>query len=529
MTFLSWNMDKYIFENHLGLLAKVLKKVTEPLKDDNTKREICDKYLTKILDMGGKPSNEAELNLKKEYIINVLKTGSDCDAVIFNKLPFVNMKSIEISNKEKAEKAEEAAKAAAVAVVPRGTAGTAVVPPGTTATKTLITAAVVPPGTTAVVQTGVPISFEKVQTLIKDNNMDELSKIFTNLKISSDPKETIKNLFQLYPQYENSKDKIAEQIDSIYNNREFDEKIKKIQNDILEFRKKTSLNKEDSFENQLINIDVFLTSLNEFETTLRSRKKYQSSKPENIEPIINTELGKPQKELEKLPEPNIKSVDALKQLKSDKMFNFWENLLSNKKTIYNDLVFGSGNFFEKGQPTASTLANLPTSIDKNKNPVYTSPTESFDESQKKLLDRYADILSKKQEGLKNHFKTNTTNQYEFSDLPFIKILSYCSSTRPKSIKAMILMNIVTNSNIIVEKFPFLKKLKDEVEPLNIGKLYTSFKKNDTVTVNYEHNKKAYEDYISNKHVYDLFLHDLFSGFEESLLVPIFDKDGETSE
>lgn len=519
MTFLSWDMNEDILKNHLELLAKVLKKVTAPLNASD-KLIICDKYLTKILEIDGVPSNKPEFDSKKQIIIDVLKLGSGCDKTTFN--------NILLSSFEDILSAYEAKEAATTTtLLPPLPATTTTPPPVPQAPAPALTPALAQAVSQAPTRPPATTSFEEVLTLIQKNDSIKLGKLLPDLKISTDPTQTLKNLFQLYPQYENSKDKIAEQIDSIYNNREFDEKIKEIKTAILEFRKKTSLNKDSSFENQLINIDVFLTSLNEFETTLRSRKKYQSSKPENIEPIINTELGKPQKELEKLPEPNIKSVDALKQLKSDKMFNFWENLLSNKKTIYNDLVFGSSNFFEKGQPTASTLANLPKSIDKNQNPVYTSPkTESFDESQKKVLDRYADILSMKKEGLKNHFRTNPNHEFEFSDSPFIRILSYCSSTRPKSIKAMILMNIVTNSNIKVNKFPFLKKLKDEAVPVNIGKLYTSFKKNDTVIVNYENNKKAYVDYISHKHVYDLFLHDLFSGLEDSLLIPLFDNDGE---
>lgn len=349
-----------------------------------------------------------------------------------------------------------------------------------------------------------------------------------------------------------TKKDMEEQINTIYNNRDFDDKINNIKTKIKEFIQSTCLQDKDiqpqSFEHQLINIDVFLNSLGDFETALRKGKKYKAAKKDQIEGLKKKEVGKVQ-DLKEIPEPSIKSTSILSKLNRSENYKLFKEIAFKDQKKYNTLVSSNniinGNVvnqtFAPGFPNTHTRSGTYTTDFNNPlTPTLKSINTNHNLGRNQSLDKWLEMISEKSKmDFQAAIKDTKNNGYDLfsrtENNPLKTILEYSINNSGNDKKALIFINIVSNDNVKVncDALPFLKLLKGQgLTPPGLTKKYTQFMnklhEGKLFDMTEERNPtyiNAFNDFESNyATIYGPFLSPLFSG-TQGIYNANFSQDG----
>ena len=342
------------------------------------------------------------------------------------------------------------------------------------------------------------------------------------------------------------KEKMKDLMDTMYKNRKFDDKIKKIRDNIGEFIDITCLNKSESdpkpFENQLINIETFLRSLRKFELLIRSGKKYTPPKKEKIESIKNKEVGKKVQELETIKEPNIKSTEILKEMNNEPEYKAFKELAHKNKSVFDELI-GSKNIVN-GEVLYQTFSGLPNTISTN-NVTSFVPTSSntpniqkmntnFSTTKIQILRELCDILCTSADGFKNYMTDKDSLEKSRLLKPdLIKDLIYfISSDLSVEDKINVFLNIMASQGSVINlnSLPALEWMKTTInsrDPVKTKTQYEALMKSYIGTKPSMNIKmEADQDFKQNYEVlYRDFFYGILKGDPEYGYTPQFSKDG----
>lgn len=342
------------------------------------------------------------------------------------------------------------------------------------------------------------------------------------------------------------KEKMKDLMDTMYKNRKFDDKIKKIRDNIGEFIDITCLNKSESdpkpFENQLINIETFLRSLRKFELLIRSGKKYSPPKKENIESIKNKEVGKKVQDLETIKEPNIKSTEILKEMNNEPEYKAFKELAHKNKSVFDELI-GSKNIVN-GEVLYQTFSGLPNTISTN-NVTSFVPTSSntpniqkmntnFSTTKIQILRELCDILCTSADGFKNYMTDKDSLEKSRLLKPdLIKDLIYfISSDLSVEDKINVFLNIMASQGSVINlnSLPALEWMKTTInsrDPVKTKTQYEALMKSYIGTKPSMNIKmEADQDFKQNYEVlYRDFFYGILKGDPEYGYTPQFSRDG----
>ena len=341
------------------------------------------------------------------------------------------------------------------------------------------------------------------------------------------------------------KDNMKELINTMYNNRNFDNKIEKIRDKIGTFIDITCLNSKDSdiqpFENQLINIEIFLRSLRKFEILIRSGKKYAPPKKENIESIKNKEPGKVQ-DLETIKEPSLKSTKILKEMNNEEEYKSFKGLAHKNKSVFDELI-GSKNIVG-GEVLYQTFAGLPNTMSTNNitsfvpnssnTPYIQQMNINFSTSKIQMLRELCDIICTSADGFKNYMTDKDYQEKSKLLKPdLVKDLIYfISSNLSLEDKINAFLNIMASqgSAINLKKLPALEWMKTKINSRDpvitrtnyeaLMKSYNGIKQSVNIKI------EADQDFKQNYEVlYRDFFYGILKGDPEYGYTPQFNKDG----
>ena len=342
---------------------------------------------------------------------------------------------------------------------------------------------------------------------------------------------------------EEQKRKLSDKvIETMYKNRDFDEKVKEVKDQLGEFINITCLNNDQSpqpFENQLINIDVFLRSLYEFEELIRSGKKYKPPKKEKIDALKNKEVGELQ-DLEEIKEPSLKSNSVLKDMNNQSDFKAFKELAHDNKSVYDKLI--SSNNLINGNVLYQTFAGLPNTVSSNNifsfnpnssnTPNIQTLQNNFAPATQMILDEIGDIFCKPPSGFKN---SNSLPAYKRLEDPsnMDRLLRHMASSYlvDRRCNAFInLINVQYTNDIYLDNYLFLKLLRDKIgsaDPLVIKLFYDEIMKSYSGLIQqFQYITPEADNDFKNKYtLYQHFLKGLFTGTPELGHTPQFTRDG----